>query len=1082
MVGVAVNTGWYAALGGNDSFPTQAWRLTYDSYIQNSRNLVQTSGSFRAPIFYDLNNTGYYLNPASTSYWNVSQQGGYHTFLNYGVGVTGTYTSTRLQLVFAMGAAYRPNSAGSSAANMYGIGWSHPNAGGLGGANQLNDHGMLIINNGSFRAAISGRAVFSVDVRAPLFYDWNNTGYYVDPASSSQMSSVYANNWFRPTGGTGLYFQSYGYGIFAAGAGGNPYGNMTTYGSGAGGWSGIGISRKWTMMSSGTGNSNNFGIHNTDSSWLWYWNGSYTNTRLGYLNNESSMRAPIFYDTDNTGYYMNPASESNWQGLTARGQAMIGLTGNNRSGALGNYGRRPNITGDTNYWTGSKGWGTVDMNTVGNWGSGFFDTWSNPANQPSGTSHWVGVQAYHYSNGSARYGWQLAGGPITNLRFRSSWSGFRAWRTIPVLDENSTNGGAMYAGRYYDSNSTGYYGDFASTSVMNVLDIRGEIYNDGWFRNDNGGRGLYSSPYGRHFYAAGTSYWHLDGGSSSGGLIIYDRYNASQGSSTGRRGYLYYDASGFGLLHSAGGWAFRAVNGSSEVYGTLYANSIQANIVYDRNNTAYYFDGASINSTRFEGVSNKTRAMFGNSGQTQGSAEYYSARPRITGDVRYWTGSKGWGRIDMNQVATWGSGAIDSWSNPANQPSGTSHWVGMQAFHGNFSNTQNYGWQMVGGPITNLRFRSSWSGWRSWRTIPVLDENSGNGGSMYAGRYYDSNNTGYYSDPASYSNHNEGNFAGRMWFSNYVVSRGNGGMMGSYNATSTAAKVIWTIGESWPIGNMYGLAYEYNGSYGHHLALKNNGTTYHRISFSSQGASMSGTWQASSSLRAPIFYDSNNTSYYTDPGSSGTALRIAGDILCDANYGKGLVGVYASTRYQHVWSMGAAYRTNASGTSYGNMYGLTYTHTNVGTGSNQSISGLSHQLQGRANGGLWWALGSGIWTTGNITAYSDISVKTNLERIPNALEKICSINGYTYDRTDYVRDEATGIMPETRQAGVVAQEVEKILPEVVTGTEGNKSVAYGNMVALTIEAIKEQQNIINNQQQQINDLKDMVSELIKKLS
>jgi len=307
-------------------------------------------------------------------------------------------------------------------------------------------------------------------------------------------------------------------------------------------------------------------------------------------------------------------------------------------------------------------------------------------------------------------------------------------------------------------------------------------------------------------------------------------------------------------------------------------------------------------------------------------------------------------------------------------------------------------------------------------------------------------------------------------------------MMGSYNATSTAAKVIWTIGESWPIGNMYGLAYEYNGSYGHHLALKNNGTTYHRISFSSQGASMSGTWQASSSLRAPIFYDSNNTGYYTDPASSGTALRIAGDILCDANYGKGLVGVYASTRYQHVWSMGAAYRTNASGTSYGNMYGLTYTHTNVGTGSNQSISGLSHQLQGRANGGLWWALGSGIWTTGNITAYSDISVKTNLERIPNALEKICSINGYTYDRTDYVRDEATGIMPETRQAGVVAQEVEKILPEVVTGTEGNKSVAYGNMVALTIEAIKEQQNIINNQQQQINDLKDMVSELIKKLS
>jgi hypothetical protein len=114
----------------------------------------------------------------------------------------------------------------------------------------------------------------------------------------------------------------------------------------------------------------------------------------------------------------------------------------------------------------------------------------------------------------------------------------------------------------------------------------------------------------------------------------------------------------------------------------------------------------------------------------------------------------GWGRVDMNVVSTWGSGFIDSWSNPANQPSGTSHWVGMQAFHYRSSNTNGYGWQMVGGPITNLRFRSSWSGWRSWRTIPVLDENNGNGGSMYAGRYYDSNNTGYYTDPASTSRMN----------------------------------------------------------------------------------------------------------------------------------------------------------------------------------------------------------------------------------------------------------------------------------------------------------------------------------------
>jgi len=165
--------------------------------------------------------------------------------------------------------------------------------------------------------------------------------------------------------------------------------------------------------------------------------------------------------------------------------------------------------------------------------------------------------------------------------------------------------------------------------------------------------------------------------------------------------------------------------------------------------------------------------------------------------------------------------------------------------------------------------------------------------------------------------------------------------------------------------------------------------------------------------------------------------------------------------------MGTAYKTDNSGTSYGNIYGLTWTHTNVGTGTDESISGLSHQLQLRMNGTLHCAFGTGIWTSGNITAYSDQAVKTNLEKIPNALDKVLNINGYTYDRTDYVADPETGIIPDTRQAGVVAQEVEKVLPEVVFGEDGNKAVAYGNMVALLIEAIKEQQVQIDELKQQI---------------
>ena len=172
--------------------------------------------------------------------------------------------------------------------------------------------------------------------------------------------------------------------------------------------------------------------------------------------------------------------------------------------------------------------------------------------------------------------------------------------------------------------------------------------------------------------------------------------------------------------------------------------------------------------------------------------------------------------------------------------------------------------------------------------------------------------------------------------------------------------------------------------------------------------------------------------------------------------------------------MGTAYKTSDDGSSYGNMYGLTYTHTNVGTGSNQAISGLSHQLQHRTNGTLTAAIGSGIWTSGNVTAYSDIAVKRNLVKIPNALEKVSLINGYTFERTDHVQDPEDPESPEIlRQAGVVAQEVEKVLPEVVEqDDEGKYSVAYGNMVGLLIESVKEQQKQIEELKSEIQELKD----------
>lgn len=99
-----------------------------------------------------------------------------------------------------------------------------------------------------------------------------------------------------------------------------------------------------------------------------------------------------------------------------------------------------------------------------------------------------------------------------------------------------------------------------------------------------------------------------------------------------------------------------------------------------------------------------------------------------------------------------------------------------------------------------------------------------------------------------------------------------------------------------------------------------------------------------------------------------------------------------------------------------------------------------------------WALtndNSGNTTsTGNLTAYSDIRLKKNIELIPDALAKVVALRGVTYERID------TG----QRQTGVIAQEVQAVLPEAVmtmTDEQQTLSVAYGNLVGLLIEAIKE---------------------------
>ena len=91
---------------------------------------------------------------------------------------------------------------------------------------------------------------------------------------------------------------------------------------------------------------------------------------------------------------------------------------------------------------------------------------------------------------------------------------------------------------------------------------------------------------------------------------------------------------------------------------------------------------------------------------------------------------------------------------------------------------------------------------------------------------------------------------------------------------------------------------------------------------------------------------------------------------------------------------------------------------------------------------------SGTVNAANFNTTSDATLKTNVETLSGSLDAVKSLRGVSFDWLENGGSEI----------GVIAQEVEAVLPDVVsTNDEGIKSVKYGNMVAVLIEAIKEQQ-------------------------
>lgn len=111
------------------------------------------------------------------------------------------------------------------------------------------------------------------------------------------------------------------------------------------------------------------------------------------------------------------------------------------------------------------------------------------------------------------------------------------------------------------------------------------------------------------------------------------------------------------------------------------------------------------------------------------------------------------------------------------------------------------------------------------------------------------------------------------------------------------------------------------------------------------------------------------------------------------------------------------------------------------TAASSTTTGALRVTGGVGIGGSLYA--AVITSSGDVTAYSDERLKTEIKTIEDALEKVKKLRG-----VNFLKDGKYG-------TGVIAQEIQNVIPEVVNDSGEYLSVAYGNLIGLLIEAIKE---------------------------
>jgi hypothetical protein len=264
------NDGMFIGYANSNSGETRIYGggATSGAFIKYS-NYSYEPGSFRAPIFYDSDNTAYYIDPNSTSVIRKTN-----------IVASGSGWDDGLNLYSADGANRWNLLVDDGAGDSFRLAYNNSEA--------------LQINT-------SRNITASVDFRAPIFYDSSNTAYYVDPNSTSSMWNVNIRGDLSSTGTSNQIF-FWGSGSTTTSAigfksNGGYFTNPTGYGDGYNTYLSMDTDgRGWVFRRANGGT--DFGAA-YNSGWI---------LNNGIWQANASMRAPIFYDSEDTGYYLDPIS------------------------------------------------------------------------------------------------------------------------------------------------------------------------------------------------------------------------------------------------------------------------------------------------------------------------------------------------------------------------------------------------------------------------------------------------------------------------------------------------------------------------------------------------------------------------------------------------------------------------------------------------------------------------------------------------------------------------------------------------------------------------------------------------------